>query len=175
MEYHRLQKVNSEVTKLIERKKELETHDDVVEYLNITKQLDNIDRRVLTNQDIIKKAIYNTNIKHTNGIYVCIAAYKEAPNYLKNFLGPRYATNINDPEAKFKCYVDIEKNFSEGQKLIPIDQCEGFEKNHNVLYSKNMAPMDFYHHVRNKFFETCISDGQEKAAEKLTIVKILTK
>lgn len=39
MEYHRLQKVNSEVTKLIERRKELETHDDVVEYLNITKQL----------------------------------------------------------------------------------------------------------------------------------------
>lgn len=175
MEYQRLQDVNGEVIKLIERRKELETHDDVAEYLNITNQLQSIDRGVLTDESILKQAIYKTNIKHTNKIYVCIAAYKDVPNHLQYIFGSRYGTDLDDPETKFKCYVDIEKSFNEGQILIPIEQCEGFEKNNNVLYSKDIDPMAFYHHVRNKFFKTCINESQEKAAEKLTIIKILTK
>ena len=174
-EYKNLKNAKEKALQLMERKKELETHADVVEYLNITKQLQNSDYVALSDTKLLQKAIYHASIKHTNEIYVCIAAYKDVPDYLKNILGSRYGTNLNDPEAKFKCYVDIEKSFSDGQKLIPIEQCEGFEKNHNVLYSKDMEPMDFYHYVRKKFFETCINESQEKAAEKLTIIKILSK
>ena len=107
-----------------------------------------------------KKYIGEIDEKDTNGIYVYICT-KKYTNYTSEQIDNGYPiaveTSINDPEADYKCYYNLEGCLS---YKVNIDDCEEFERKNIVIYG------DFYK-LEQDFIITAVKEGQERAIKKI--------
>lgn len=108
-----------------------------------------------TDEDIIGELFRNSlneiDIEDTNNIYVYMGTYKkENEEDIK--------VSNDDPNASFKCYSNIELSYN---LKIPIDLCEEFEKENDVIYIDN--PEKAYFDIQEEFVVKAIKTTQRRA------------
>lgn len=113
-----------------------------------------------TTYDIIfetyKKHIKSILPEETNQIFVYLGTYK--PNNSKDeFDSFDIETELNDPNASYRRYADLEGLWEE---QVPIEKCEEFEKSHTVIY-------DDYNKLLKEFLISSICDSQDKAVSRI--------
>ena len=141
---------------IFDRLKRLEENEFVREYLELSSSVKNIKRKdVCLSEDDLIEVSYLGNvcyIEDTNGIYVCVGE-----------------VDLHEM-TRYKRYINIES--SKDSVLVPLDECEMFEKTHQVVFM-NMVPHDVYSAIRKyrdaqkDFIKTAIEEGQEKACQKV--------
>ena len=115
---------------------------------------------------------YGSN-QNTNGIYVCMGAYPKHDiftndTYLKTEPNFDRLLSIDDKDAKYRIYADIESCYTE---VISIKDYQDFENENTVLFPGKEDPFSFYKRVRLLFFKECIENTQEEAIEKVLKLK----
>lgn len=102
-------------------------------------------------------------IKESNNIWCLL--FESETKYIKD-IHFEYFDKI-DGEKIAVVYRDLE----DGSRMIAIskDNQEEFEATHNVVYGNSQISdySDRYYNTRHKFFEYCITDGQDVAVQKI--------
>ena len=119
------------------------------------------------NNKILEKSIKSVKVTNTNNIYVCMGTYQNG-DINSDFND--YIVSFDDPNADFREYISVESASYEDDycKLVPISECDAFEKKNIVLYPpKGVKGVDYYCKIRNMYFDTAIKYGCDKALEKV--------
>ena len=162
-QYQEIVKKRELLNSLLVKKEELEKDAMVKSYCELLNELSLLSNELCKEQNILDVAISHVNIKNTNGIYVYFGTFYD------NNLGQEILVDRTNQYAKYNIYMNIEKIYSSAGVKVPINFCESFEKNNKILFPKNVFSERWviYEKARRLFFETCISDGQEEAIEKV--------
>lgn len=160
-----------ELNNLILLKQKLESNKFIRYYINVLKQIENIndDFNNYFDDELLYKIINSIDIKRTNGIYVYKGTFYDTCH------APLYKASYDTPNASYREYMDIEKDYSSSIVQIPIKKCDDFEK-YNIVFYPLPYPYDngnleLYQNLRRTFFRTCIFEGQDKAIEKILTLK----
>lgn len=172
-DYLKLKEEREKLSKLSVELDELMQKEDVIRYLRVLEELENIDSDLQskTDKDLINKA-YSRNSssnKKTNEIYLCLGTFISSTEsdieHGSNDIRVRY----DDPRAEYRTYIDIENEFN--CVNISIKDCSQFEKMHKIIYPKNfLFAMQEYYKIREEFITNSVLYSQESA-----IAKIMTK
>ncbi len=159
--YHEIKAKKEKFEKLLAQKMKLENNPKVREYLEILKEVGNLNYYpVKTELDIVDLTIDNVTINSPSNIYVYYGTYSE--DYNNN----PFLIEKDSPYAKYRTYANIEKPFDVALKDVPITWSAEFEKRNIVLYPENEKDFkEYYQHIKLLFFYTAIIFGKESALE----------
>lgn len=177
-----LQKMKEELN---EKKQEIELHNEkikklkellkepkVKEYIKLMDQeIPSLKQIKKTDEEIIStlysKYAYRIKEDETNKIFVYLGTYKYSELYDIHHSIPDISVSYDSKEADYRKYQDIEDNFA---KIIPIKQCEIFEKENIIINPNTRYKTKAYYEIRQEFFTRAIKKDQE-SAKKLILRK----
>ena len=168
--YKELTEMNNNLSSLLEIKERLEALDIVKQYMKVLGTLETyrdqfpIKNNLLTEDELLNDVIKSEKINDTNNIYVYQASFAK---YCYRKSRGYYRVAVDDKRAEYHVYLDIEKDYNRGAIEIPASERKKFESENKVIYPVNQFPMSCYDEVKKKFYQTIISDSQEKAIEKI--------
>ena len=161
----------SEYNENVRRIKELLLEDNVKEFISISKfDIKKLNIKEKTEEDIKKETIDNIiyfinddrNID-TNKIYCCLGEFE---GRLRKDGGYGYLerkSNKNSFTLVSPKYVKVYRNIenSNDEVILPIKECNNFEKKHLVINSNN------YSMVQREFITDMLDNNQEEAVKRL--------
>ena len=174
--YNELKDKRTEILKIGEAIEEYEQHPAVKKYLelleiyekNTTGRMQGFDKK--TDGNLLYSTLCSIRIDETNNIYVYMGTF-ERSNECDIVHGPNdYRVNKDDPKADYRIYRNLElASYQNDYEIeVPIKKCEVFEKEHTVIYPQGTCLYDrYYNQLKDEFFETAISESQEKAVERV--------
>ena len=170
---------------LEERKKEIALHNEkakrikellkdpkVKEYIKLMnlgtpmlKQIKKTDEEIISS--FYSKYTYRIKENETNKIFVYLGTYKYSKDYDICHYTPDIQVDYDSDKADYRLYQDLEDSSS---KLIPIKQCEQFEKENIIIIPNTRYRRKEYYDIRQEFFIKAIKKDQE-SAKKLVLKK----
>ena len=143
----------------------LESKHDVIEYMNLLK----IRKfKVLSDKEILEKILEKYQLTATNNIWVLAGTFKtELAKYEEDTYTYRVMVNINDTDADFRDYINIESLDSKKVLFHSRDlDVEEFQSSNIVLNPFDGAlDGNGVNKVRNDFILRAINSDEEKAKE----------
>ena len=143
------------------RIKELLNEPTVKEFLNLSGlDFDENLSTLVTERDIIVSELlekykeFELNPEDTNKIYLC-----RGKNYLGVLRNGIYQLDIIGKSESVKCgwYCNIESEID--NYLIPIEECDEFERNHTVIFHSDFG------RVQTEFITCAVNNSQENAVK----------
>ena len=187
--YESLMDAKYKMTYILDKMHKLEEDMYVKEYLKLQgeykKMSDSEGYEIpyISEEQLLEKAIRETEIEETNNIYVCMSAYNGKYGLDKENVKSKYRAldapvDYDSEKADYKQYYNVElsKNDDGYEVNIPIAMCKEFENNNLVLYPPDIefANKD-YDYVKRTYFTTIYEDSEEKAIEKIMTKRIKNK
>lgn len=169
-DYLKLKKEREKLSKLSVELDELMQKEDVIRYLSVLEELENIDSGLQnkTDTDLINKA-YSRNRssnKKTNEIYFCLGTFISSTESDVEHGANDIRVRYDDPKAEYRTYIDIENEFN--CVNISINDCSQFEKMYKIIYPKNfLFAMQEYYELREQFLVIAVLENEEKAIQKI--------
>ena len=179
--YESIMKTREKMSKILEKMHELEKDMYVKDYLQLQEEYKKIsDSRgyeipYISEEQLLEKAIRETEIKDTNNIYVCMGAYNGKHGLDEENIKSKYRVldalvDIDSDKADYKQYYNIElSKYDDGYEInIPRERCNEFELNNLVLYPPKMGlSNEYYDYIKKTYFSTLYEEDEEKAIEKI--------
>ena len=161
--------------------KELERDMYVKEYLEKKAKYDKISETkgyeipYISEEELLEKAIKESDVNTSNNIYVCMAAYNgkhglDSENIKSEYRALDIKVDYDAKDADYKQYYNIELSDSdEGYEVnIPIYKCKEFEHNNIVLYPPDSDLADnYYKYIKRTYYSTIYEENEEKALDKV--------
>ncbi|MBQ2639335.1 MAG: hypothetical protein IJF92_01025 [Bacilli bacterium] len=187
--YESLMDAKDKMTYILDKMHKLEEDMYVKEYLKLQEEYKKISDSegyeipYISEEQLLEKAIRETEIEETNNIYVCMSAYNGKYGLDESNVKSRYRVldapvDYDSKEADYKQYYNIELSKSdEGYEInIPIAMCKEFENNNLVLYPPDIEFANkYYDYVKRTYFTTIYESNEEKAIEKVMTKRIKNK
>ena len=159
--YNELHKTKDRIQKLLYIKENLENSIELKRYYSVLRNLRDLknERNIVEKSDfeLLDIAIKSEKIEETNNIYVYICTIHE-----------------NKEEAKMiqhKVYANLENNGLTRAIILPIEECDKFEEENIVLYSDELPAIEYYNQMRNQFFNTALTKGQDEAVSEMARIR----
>lgn len=168
-DYERLIKTRDEFNNMKKRIKELEKIKEVQEYINLSKKYEfalensfynNLDKK--SDEELLDLSFHINKITPTTNIYFYIASYKF------NGQGAIERVDKNSKDMDYVSFINIE-SLKDTIRVNSTD-LEEFIDNNIIIYPPSINDSFFssfyFKKIQKDYFETLITDGQEKAVSK---------
>lgn len=159
----------------IKRIRELQNDANVQEFLNLTNlSYERMSLKKVPSEDLIElifsSHLYEIDERDSNGIYVYLGTYQYTDEVDIVHAAHDISVPYDSPVADYRVYHNIEQLCSE---MIPISECDNFEKTHTILNKKRISNKGFYV-IQRDFFIRAIKVDQI-SAKKMVLRKYLER
>lgn len=147
---------------LIKRRRILENSPIVKDYIELNNKIEEAMDKVCSEEDIFLSTLYEFDSKglatDTNNILLYMGTFINENGYAR-------LVDRNSSIAEFDRFINIE---SLDDVDVPVEDRDVFERNNNIIFLDNKEPsMYLLHEIRDKFIQSALTDGQEKACKKI--------
>ncbi len=161
----RLEQNNKKETSLkalIQRKEILENMPIIQDYINLVKQIDELNAEVSTDKQVFLHTLFDYEEKglvdETNSIFIYDGSFMTRNGIV-------IATERNSSDAEFDRYIDIE---SIEEVDIPVEDRKLFERFNKVIFLDESLPVkQSLYEIHNQFMQDAITDGEKAACKKV--------